>query len=342
MTQKDITEIKELLSESKNIVITHHKNADGDAIGSSMALNTYLNLCGHKSVRIFAVVRKTSNKFPDFLKWLDTKNEIIIFKNSTNETNLINNADLIFTLDFNNLERCGDMKDLVSNSKAKKILIDHHENPVKYADYMYSDTKISSTCEMIYHFIEKMGDNNKINTSIAEAIYTGIMTDTGSFKFSSTSSTTHKVISDLLDKGANKTKIHNEIYDNNRIEKIKLLSFALGKIEVISEYSTAIISLSQNDLNKFNFKKGDTEGIVNYGLSIENIKFAAIFIENKKEDIIKISFRSKGNFDVNVFSRDNFNGGGHKNASGAVSKVSMSSTIINFKNALKNYKTQLN
>ena len=336
MTQKDITEIKELLSESKNIVITHHKNADGDAIGSSMALNSYLNLCGHKSVVI------SPNKFPDFLKWLDTKNEIIIFKNSTNEINLINNADLIFTLDFNNLERCGDMKDLVSNSKAKKILIDHHENPVKYADYMYSDTKISSTCEMIYHFIEKMGDNNKINTSIAEAIYTGIMTDTGSFKFSSTSSTTHKVISDLLDKGANKTKIHNEIYDNNRIEKIKLLSFALGKIEVISEYSTAIISLSQNDLNKFNFKKGDTEGIVNYGLSIENIKFAAIFIENKKEDIIKISFRSKGNFDVNVFSRDNFNGGGHKNASGAVSKVSMSSTIINFKNALKNYKTQLN
>ena len=336
MTQKDITEIKELLSESKNIVITHHKNADGDAIGSSMALNTYLNLCGHKSVVI------SPNKFPDFLKWLDIKNEIIIFKNSTNEINLINNADLIFTLDFNNLERCGDMKDLVSSSKAKKILIDHHENPVKYADYMYSDTKISSTCEMIYHFIEKMGDNNKINTSIAEAIYTGIMTDTGSFKFSSTSSTTHKVISDLLDKGANKTKIHNEIYDNNRIEKIKLLSFALGKIEIISEYSTAIISLSQNDLNKFNFKKGDTEGIVNYGLSIENIKFAAIFIENKKEDIIKISFRSKGNFDVNVFSRDNFNGGGHKNASGAVSKVSMSSTIINFKNALKNYKTQLN
>jgi len=336
MTQKDITEIKELLSESKNIVITHHKNADGDAIGSSMALNTYLNLCGHKSVVI------SPNKFPDFLKWLDIKNEIIIFKNSTNEINLINNADLIFTLDFNNLERCGDMKDLVSNSKAKKILIDHHENPVKYADYMYSDTKISSTCEMIYHFIEKMGDNNKINTPIAEAIYTGIMTDTGSFKFSSTSSTTHKVISDLLDKGANKTKIHNEIYDNNRIEKIKLLSFALGKIEIISEYSTAIISLSQNDLNKFNFKKGDTEGIVNYGLSIENIKFAAIFIENKKEDIIKISFRSKGAFDVNVFSRDNFNGGGHKNASGAVSKVSMSSTIINFKNALKNYKTQLN
>ena len=133
-----------------------------------------------------------------------------------------------------------------------------------------------------------------------------------------------------------------KIYDNNRIEKIKLLSFALGKIEIISEYNTAIISLSQNDLNKFNFKKGDTEGIVNYGLSIENIKFAAIFIENKKEGIIKISFRSKENFDVNVFSRDNFNGGGHKNASGAVSKVSMSSTIINFKNALKNYKTQLN
>ena len=312
MTQKDVQEIKDILSESKKIVIVHHKNADGDAIGSSMALNTYLNICGHKSNII------SPNKFPDFLKWLDNKNEIAIFNNSDHQISLINNSDIIFTLDFNSLERCGDMKDLIDN------------------------TKISSTCEMIYHFIEKLGDNDKINSSIAEAIYTGIMTDTGSFKFSSTSSITHKVISDLLDKGADKTKIHNEIYDNNRIEKIKLLSFALNKIEIITEYNTAFITLAQRDLNNFNFRKGDTEGIVNYGLSIKKIKFAAIFIEDKKENIIKISFRSKGNFDVNKFSRDTFNGGGHKNASGAISSDSLSSTIVNFKNALKKYKTELN
>ena len=336
MTQKDVQEIKGILSEPKKIVIVHHKNADGDAIGSSMALNTYLNICGHKSNVI------SPNKFPDFLKWLDNKNEIVIFNNSDYQINLINNSDIIFTLDFNSLERCGDMKDLINKSKAIKILIDHHENPKNYADYLYSDTKISSTCEMIYHFIEKLGDNDKINSSIAEAIYTGIMTDTGSFKFSSTSSITHKVISDLLEKGADKTKIHNEIYDNNRIEKIKLLSFALNKIEIIPEYNTAFITLAQKDLNNFDFRKGDTEGIVNYGLSIKKIKFAAIFIEDKKENIIKISFRSKGDFDVNKFSGDTFNGGGHKNASGAISRDSLSSTIVNFKNALKKYKTELN
>jgi len=336
MTQKDIQAIKELLSEKKNIVIVHHKNADGDAIGSSVALNSYLKLCGHRSNII------SPNNFPEFLKWLDNKKEIMIFNNSKNQINLIKTADIIFTLDFNHLDRCGDMTDLVNGSSAIKILIDHHENPSNYADYMYSDTEISSTCEMVYHFIGKLGDNSKINSSIAEAIYTGIMTDTGSFKFSSTSSVTHKVVSDLIDKGADKTKIHNEIYDNNRIEKIKLLSYALSKIEVIDEYNTSFISLSQNDLNKFDFKKGDTEGIVNYGLSIKEIKFAAIFIEDAKEKIIKISFRSKGDFDVNKFSRDNFNGGGHKNASGAISRDSMSSTITNFKNALKNYKTELN
>ena len=336
MTQKDIQAIKELLSEKKNIVIVHHKNADGDAIGSSVALNSYLNLCGHRSNII------SPNNFPEFLKWLDNKKEIMIFNNSKNQINLIETADIIFTLDFNHLDRCGDMTDLVNGSSAIKILIDHHENPSNYADYMYSDTEISSTCEMVYHFVGKLGDNSKINSSIAEAIYTGIMTDTGSFKFSSTSSVTHKVVSDLIDKGADKTKIHNEIYDNNRIEKIKLLSYALSKIEVVDEYNTSFISLSQNDLNKFDFKKGDTEGIVNYGLSIKEIKFAAIFIEDAKEKIIKISFRSKGDFDVNKFSRDNFNGGGHKNASGAISRDSMSSTITNFKNALKNYKTELN
>ncbi|HJN53901.1 MAG TPA: bifunctional oligoribonuclease/PAP phosphatase NrnA [Flavobacteriaceae bacterium] len=336
MTQKEIQEIKGILSEPKKISIIHHKNADGDAIGSSMALNSYLNICGHKSNVI------SPNKFPEFLKWLDNKNQIIIFNNSSQATKLINDSDMIFTLDFNSLDRCGDMKDLISKSKAIKILIDHHENPKKYANYTYSDTKISSTCEMIYNFIGKLGDNDKINSSIAEAIYTGIMTDTGSFRFSSTSSLTHKVISDLLEKGANKSKIHNEIYDNNRIEKIKLLSFALSKIEIMPDYNTAFISLSQKELNKFDFRKGDTEGIVNYGLSIRKIKFAAIFIEDIKENITKISFRSKGNFDVNKFSRDIFNGGGHKNASGAISRDSLSSTIINFKNALKKYKSDLN
>tara|TARA_B100000965_G_scaffold227165_1_gene190147 strand:- start:167 stop:1000 length:834 start_codon:yes stop_codon:yes gene_type:complete len=272
---------------------------------------------------------------------MDPNNIIKIFNENEKYSQKIIDAELIFTLDFNNLVRISGMKEYVEKSNAKIIMIDHHEEPSNYADFMYSEPKMSSTCEMIYHFIEKMGDVDKIDKNISRSLYAGIMTDTGSFKFPSTTELTHLVISNLLKTGISHSDIHNHIYDNNKFERVQLLSFALSKIKIIENLNTCYISLSQKELNKFNYEKGDTEGIVNYGLSIKNIKFAVIFMENSNDNVIRISLRSRGDFDVNQFSKNIFGGGGHKNAAGAISKKSLDNTINYFLDSLKNYKESL-
>ena len=331
----EIDKIKRLLSDKRKIVIIPHKNPDGDAIGSSTALKYYLDNFNH-NVDIIS-----PNQFPEFLKWMDPNNIIKIFDEDEKYSQKIIDAELIFTLDFNNLVRISGMKEYVEKSNAKIIMIDHHEEPSNYADFMYSEPKMSSTCEMIYHFIEKMGDVDKIDKNISRSLYAGIMTDTGSFKFPSTTELTHLVISNLLKTGISHSDIHNNIYDNNKFERVQLLSFALSKIKIIENLNTCYISLSQKELNKFNYEKGDTEGIVNYGLSIKNIKFAVIFMENSNDNVIRISLRSRGDFDVNQFSKNIFGGGGHKNAAGAISKKSLDNTINYFLDSLKNYKESL-
>ena len=335
MNGSEIDKIKRLLSDKRKIVIIPHKNPDGDAIGSSTALKYYLDNFNH-NVDIIS-----PNKFPEFLKWMDPNNIIKIFDEDEKYSQKIIDAELIFTLDFNNLVRISGMKEYVEKSNAKIIMIDHHEEPSNYADFMYSEPKMSSTCEMIYHFIEKMGDVDKIDKNISRSLYAGIMTDTGSFKFPSTTELTHLVISNLLKTGISHSDIHNHIYDNNKFERVQLLSFALSKIKIIENLNTCYISLSQKELNKFNYEKGDTEGIVNYGLSIKNIKFAVIFMENSNDNVIRISLRSRGDFDVNQFSKNIFGGGGHKNAAGAISKKSLENTISYFLESLKNYKELL-
>ena len=335
MNESEIDKIKRLLSDKRKIVIIPHKNPDGDAIGSSTALKYYLDNFNH-NVDIIS-----PNQFPEFLKWMDPNNIIKIFDEDEKYSQKIIDAELIFTLDFNNLVRISGMKEYVEKSNAKIIMIDHHEEPSNYADFMYSEPKMSSTCEMIYHFIEKMGDVDKIDKNISKSLYAGIMTDTGSFKFPSTTELTHLVISNLLKTGISHSDIHNHIYDNNKFERVQLLSFALSKIKIIENLNTCYISLSQKELNKFNYEKGDTEGIVNYGLSIKNIKFAVIFMENSNDNVIRISLRSRGDFDVNQFSKNIFGGGGHKNAAGAISKKSLDNTINYFLDSLKNYKESL-
>ncbi len=335
MKVSEIDKIKSLLSEKKDIVIIPHKNPDGDAIGASTGLKNYFDNFNH-NVKIIS-----PNKFPDFLSWMDPDNQIKIFSEDESCIQKIINADIIFTLDFNNLVRISSMKEQVEKSNAIIIMIDHHENPSNYADFMYSVPEMSSTCEMIYHFIDKLGDKDKIDKNIAKSLYAGIMTDTGSFKFPSTTHVTHQVVSNLLKTGISHFEIHNQIYDNNKPERIQLLSFALSQIKIIEDLNTCYISLSQKNLDKFNYEKGDTEGIVNYGLSIKNIKFAVIFMENSNEKVIRISLRSRGNFNVNEFSKNIFGGGGHKNAAGAISKKTLSKTIDYFLKSLNNYKEQL-
>lgn len=332
MTKSDISDIKKLLSTPKKVVIVPHKNPDGDAIGSTLALYHYLIEKGHQATVI------APNDYPEFLKWIPGESTILNHETHPKEANaLIDNAELIFTLDFNALHRTGAMEQPLAKAKAIKILIDHHQQPDDYAKYIYSDVTMCSTCEMIYHFFEMLDDTNSIDAKIASCIYVGIMTDTGSFRFSSTTSTTHRVIADLIDKGAPNSDIHNNVYDNNSYNRLQLLGLALNNLKVVPHLNTAYISLSQPELNKHNFRKGDTEGVVNYGLSIKNVKFAAIFIEHKQEGIIKISLRSKDSFDVNEFAREHFNGGGHVNAAGGRSDLKLSETIKKFVSLLPNY-----
>lgn len=337
MTEHEFQEIKALLIAPKNIIIVPHKNPDGDAMGSTLGLYHYLIKNHHKATVI------APNDYPDFLKWLPGQEHVVVYDaDRSHADSLIEQADLIFTLDFNALHRAGDMASILETSKALKIMIDHHQQPDSYAEYMYSDATMSSTCEMVYRFIEHLGALDVIDAPIATCIYTGILTDTGSFRFPSSTSTTHLVVADLIDKGANHSEIYNAIYDTNSYERLQLLGVALKNLKVLPEYRTAYITLSQEELNAANFRKGDTEGFVNYGLSIKDIIFAVIFIEHKQEGITKISFRSEGNFSVNEFSRQNFGGGGHTNAAGGKSDLSLNDTVEKFISILPRYKHTLN
>ena len=284
MSTDDFLAIKALLNSPKNIVIVCHKNPDGDAIGSSLALYHYLMHYQH-NVQVI-----TPNIYPDFLKWTPGEAHILKYDTQTAEsTAIIEAADIIFTLDFNAYHRTGQMADILERSEAIKILIDHHQDPDDYATYTYSDVSVCSTCQMIYHFIDMFKDTVLINADIATCIYLGIMTDTGSFRFRSTTSTTHRIIAELIDRGADNAAIHNSVYDTNSYNRLQLLGCALTNLKVHPEYRTAYITLSQDELYQFDYKKGDTEGVVNYALSLNNIIFAAIFIEDKQEGIIKIS-----------------------------------------------------
>ncbi|MFD0861331.1 bifunctional oligoribonuclease/PAP phosphatase NrnA [Sungkyunkwania multivorans] len=337
MNAKDIAQIKALLSTPKHIVIIPHKNPDGDAIGSTSALFLFLKKKGHLPVVI------APNDYPHFLKWMAAEEAILKYDQHKDIADQkVKEASIIFTLDFNDLGRIGELQAVVQDSEATFIMIDHHQQPEDYADYMYSDTSIGSTCEMVYNFFSWLGEVDAIDADIANCLYTGIMTDTGSFRFPSTTSTTHRVVADLIDKGANNASVHQMIYDTNSLSKLQLLGCALRNLVTLDEFSTAYITLSQKELDQHNFKKGDTEGFVNYGLSLKGINFAVIFIENRQENIIKISLRSKGDFSVNQFARKYFEGGGHDNAAGGKSDRNMQRTIEYFVNLLPQYKEALN
>jgi bifunctional oligoribonuclease and PAP phosphatase NrnA len=327
-----VSEIQTFLSKPKHIVIVTHWSPDGDAMGSSLGLYNYLIQKKHKVTVI------TPNDYPAFLFWLPGNEKVINFieKNSPAKK-AVANADFIFCLDFNSLKRIDALGDEVGKSAALKCIIDHHLQPDDFADFMLHDIKACSTCELIYDFIELLGDKALINKDISNCLYTGIMTDTGSFRFPSTKSKTHRIIAELIDAGAENSEIHNRIYDGNTEDKLKLLGYCLvEKLTILKEYGTAFFALSTNELKHFNYKKGDTEGIVNYALSIEGIHFAAFFVERDGE--IKTSFRSKGSFNVNLFARKYFNGGGHANAAGGMSELSLDETIIKFISVLSKEK----
>jgi len=333
MKIQDIQAIQLLLATTKKIAIIPHRGPDGDAMGSTLALYHFLLKNNHQPTVI------APNDFPDFLAWLPGSETVKIFEKDTeNCTKILEEAELIFTLDFNAFHRTGEMEHTLAKLNVPFIMIDHHQKPDDYATYTYSDTSYGSTCEMVYNFISFLNKKEDLDKTIATCIYTGILTDSGSFRFPGTTGNTHRIIAELIDLGVENTQIPVLLFDNSSYSRLQLLGRALQNMKVFEDHKTSYTSLTQDELDSFDYVKGDTEGIVNYGLSIKGIVFTAIFIENKDEKIIKISFRSQGGFDVNQFARDHFNGGGHSNAAGGRSDVSMEETLKKFEDLVTKLK----
>jgi bifunctional oligoribonuclease and PAP phosphatase NrnA len=330
MNEKDILGIKELLAKPKKIAIIPHRSPDGDAMGSTLAMYHFLLKMNHQ-VTVIA-----PNDFPDFLAWLPNSETVLAFENDKITTSkILQEAEMVFTLDFNALHRTGEMEHVLNKLQAVFVMIDHHQMPDTYAKFTYSDTNFGSTCEMVYNFISFLGKKELIDKTIATCIYTGILTDSGGFKFPKTTGTTHRIVAELIDLGVENTEIPTLLFDNSSYSRLQLLGRAMQNMKFYPEFKTAYTTLSQKELDEFKYEKGDTEGFVNYGLTIKNCIFAAIFIEHTDEKIIKISFRSQGSFDVNQFARDHFSGGGHINAAGGKSNKSLQATIEKFESILR-------
>ena len=332
---KEISPLLKATISPKVIITTHHK-PDADALGSSLGLYNYLHKIGVTAQVI------TPTDYGDFLKWMPGESSVINFEEKESlSTDLISEADIVFCLDFNALKRINNLGKLVQACKAQKVLIDHHLEPEGFEQFRLWTTKASSTCELIFWFIELMGDVSLIDEDIASCLYAGIMTDTASFKHGSTTATTHRVAAYLLEKGAKSNKIFEAIYDNYSESRTRFIGFCLSeKLQILPEFKTALIVVTSEELKKFKIITGDSEGLVNYGLSITGIKLSVLIIDRTVAR--KMSFRSKDNFPANEFARKYFNGGGHFNAAGGESQDPIELVEKTFKSALHEYKNYLN
>ncbi len=330
-------ELKELVNTPCNIVLVTHTNPDGDAIGSAMAMYHYLKKKGHR------VTPMVSNRFPDFLSWLPDSDQMIIHEQQPKLLKAaLLAADLVFCLDFNDLSRTGSIYDLLKVSDKPRILIDHHLDPVvEDFDYVFSTTNTSSTGELVFDFINLMGDATLIDKNIASCLYACIVTDTGSFSFACNNGKTFSVVAELIKQDIDVEHIHRLIYDTFSENRLRLLGHAISERMIVwAEHHTAIIYLNKEDLRHYNYQVGDTEGIVNYPLSMKKINMAVLITEKDKK--VRLSFRSKGSFSVNLFARKHFNGGGHRNAAGGNTSLSIEQTISKLKEAVASSSHELN
>lgn len=313
-----------------------HQKPDGDAMGSALGLYHFLKQFGHE----VTVISPTN--WAGFLNWIPGCENVLNYESEKQASDkLLTEAGWIFCLDFNVLHRTKTMEQALLNAVATKILIDHHEQPQTEAfDYGISRTEKSSTCEMIYDFIRDSGYKNKIDLDIATCLYTGMMTDTGSFRFPNTTASVHLAVAYFKEIGLDHSIIHENIYDTNTEDKLHLIGNSiLNRLQIFYEYNTSLMVIPKSDLFRYSAKTGDTEGLVQYLLSIGGVKFGALVIDRDEER--KWSFRSKGDFDVNQFARKHFNGGGHKNAAGGNTKDSLEETVKKFKAVLLDYQLAL-
>ncbi|MBK8806361.1 MAG: bifunctional oligoribonuclease/PAP phosphatase NrnA [Bacteroidales bacterium] len=328
-----INHIKEIILQNNEFVIISHTNPDGDAIGSSFALyNTLINM--NKKAQVII-----PNDCPDFLKWIAGYDSILLFQKQKKQSiEAINKAQVIIMVDFNSLERIEDIKPFLENNDKTKIIIDHHPNPnTEFINYIISEPSASSASELVYRVLYSAGFDNYIDKNVAESIYIGIITDTGNLTHNSSNPLTYQIIGNLLKKGINKSLIHELTFNVNSASRLMLLGKLLSQnMKILTEYSTAYMYITLEDQKKYNFTTGDSEGFVNYPLSIKGIKFCALFTEN--EDVIKISFRSKHKIPANLFSQKHFNGGGHLNAAGGRIKLSLNEALTKFEEHLPEFK----
>lgn len=332
----ELASLKELLAEPKHIVITTHHKPDGDAMGSSLGLYNYLIQKGHQ-VRVIA-----PTDYPAFLQWLPNNPEVIIYTEKTGESReLVANADFIFCLDFNSLSRINELGNLVREAKGKKVMIDHHLEPEGFDDYRHWTINACSTAQLVYDFIVSiMGEKHLITKDVATCLYTGIMTDTGSFRFPTTTAEVHHIVADLISRGVENSKIHQLVYDNFSENRLRFLGYCLlNKLEVLNEYNSAIMVITKAELDQYHISTGDTEGIVNYALSINGIRLAVLIIERPGK--VKLSLRSTGDFPANEICKKYFAGGGHRNAAGGFSDEKLEAVREKFNVILPEYKSLL-
>lgn len=326
---KSIDALFPLLNSPRKIAITMHQKPDADAMGSTLALWHYLRLKGHEATVI------SPTNWAGFVDWMPGADQVLNYEKQRDQSDqLLDTAEILFCLDFNIFHRTKQMTEKLQLLQCVKVLIDHHQEPdVASFDYGVSDTTKSSTCEMVYDFINGAGDNALINLPISECIYAGVIGDTGSFRFSSTHAGVHALVADLKLKGLDHGKIHEGLYDNFLENRLRFIGHVLlHRLEIFYEYNTALISIPKSDLQRFQIKTGDTEGLVNYPQSIQGIRLVALVIDRDEER--KWSFRSKGSFDCNTFARTYFEGGGHFNAAGGRSSESLEEAVAKFKNIL--------
>jgi phosphoesterase RecJ-like protein len=333
---QNIQAFKEFMNKPRKAVIVTHFKPDADALGSSLGLAGYLRKKGHQ-VKVI-----TPSDYPDFLAWMPGNSEVLIFQKEKAKMaeGYIRDSDVVFCLDFSSLKRINDLGEMIAASSSKKVLIDHHLEPENFADFEQWDVTAASTAELVFDLIYQLGDDHLIDGDIANCLYAGLMTDTGGFRHPNT---THKVFltaSELVAKGADPSGVSKLIYDTNTLERLRLMGFVLSeKLNVLPEYRTAYITLSAEELKKYGSQTGDTEGLVNFGLSIKGIRLSVMISDRR--DNIKLSFRSLGDFSVNDLARKHFDGGGHRNAAGGQTNLTLEQTLKKFLDLLPQYKDQL-
>lgn len=322
------------LENDPAIVITFHQNPDGDAYGSSLGLRFFLE---SKGLRRITLVSPTEPA--EYLKWMPGARDVVVWQEGVTNS-LISSADLIFCLDFSSASRLKDMKEAVLIASAPVVIIDHHEQPESFGEMYYWNVKASSTCELVYRMIADLGQTDHIGRACAVSLYTGLLTDTGSFRFDSTTPTVHRIAAELLEKGVNPAEVHRSLFDHNPLEKLQFLGYVLSnKLTYLPEFRVVYMAISEEELKRFNSRNGDTEGLVNQGLSISNAVMSVLFTE--KEGQIRISFRSVHDLSVADFAREHFDGGGHKNAAGGRSQLSLNETVEKFLTLLPEIKNEL-